>query len=487
LEDLPDNIKGKKTMQTMPNAQALQEKWNPILEHESMPKITDPYRRAVTAILLENQERAIAEQAMAEDSGTGLLTEVAPATAAGAAGFATDGGAGRKGYDPILISLIRRAAPNLMAYDIVGVQPMSGPTGLVFFLKSNYVAYSADGSTNIGNEALFDEALTEVGAGNDGDNIGGTGDAGAGTAQSADPFQTDYAPTPGMASETAEALGGATGEHFRQMTFTIDKTSVSAKSRALKAEYTTELAQDLKAIHGLDAEQELANILSTEILAEINREVVHTVNRVAKAGGVGLTQDGTWKTADTDGRWSVERYKSLYFQLEKEANAIAIETRRGRGNIIIGSANAISALSITGLLDANHNQGSGQLLGTDGINGNTFVGTLNGQFKVYVDPYFAGLDGTEITRSGADAYTDGATENYITVGYKGESPYDAGLFYCPYVPLQMVKTIGQDTFQPKIGFKTRYGILSNPLGGDTDNNLAIGENTYYRTLRIQDI
>ena len=493
LEDLPDNIKGKKTMQTMPDAQALQEKWNPILDHESMPKIADPYRRAVTAILLENQERAIAEQAMAENSGTGLLTEAAPATAAGANGFtgAASATGGRAGYDPILISLIRRAAPNLMAYDIVGVQPMSGPTGLVFFLKSNYVADTANDNTQLlGNEALFDEALQGHSANADGTNVAGTGDAGAATPTGAsDPFMTEYNPTAGMATNTAEALGDAAQNNFRQMSFTIDKTSVTAKSRALKAEYTTELAQDLKAIHGLDAEQELANILSTEILAEINREVVHTVNRVAKAGATDTALSGTWNITDGDGRWSVERYKGLIFQIEKEANQIAIETRRGRGNIIIGSANAISALSVTGLLDANQNLGNGALLGADGITGNSFVGTLAGQFKVYVDPYFAGGDGTDAAvkpdpAGGAANYAAGASENYITVGYKGDSPYDAGLFYCPYVPLQMVKTIGQDTFQPKIGFKTRYGLLSNPFGGDTNNDLGQGENAYYRVIRV---
>ena len=497
LEDLPDNIKGKKTMQTMPDAQALQEKWNPILDHESMPKIKDSYRRAVTAILLENQERAIAEQAMAENSGTGLLTEAAPATAAGANGFtgAASATGGRAGYDPILISLIRRAAPNLMAYDIVGVQPMSGPTGLVFFLKSNYVGNEDTNETLIGPEALFDEAIQGHSAAGTGTNVGGTGDEDGSNATLAlptgasDPFMTEYNPTAGMASNTAEALGDGATNHFRQMSFTIDKTSVTAKSRALKAEYTTELAQDLKAIHGLDAEQELANILSTEILAEINREVVHTVNRVAKAGATDTALSGTWNITDGDGRWSVERYKGLIFQIEKEANQIAIETRRGRGNIIIGSANAISALSVTGLLDANQNLGDGALLGADGITGNSFVGTLAGQFKVYVDPYFAGGDGTEASvkpdpAGGAATYAAGASANYITVGYKGDSPYDAGLFYCPYVPLQMVKTVGQDTFQPKIGFKTRYGLLSNPFGGDTNNDLGQGENAYYRIVRI---
>ena len=478
-------------MQTLPNAQALQEKWGPVLNHESMPEIKDSYRRAVTAILLENQERAVVEQQLAEDSGTGLLTEAAPSTNLGADGFTTAGAAGRKGYDPILISLIRRAAPNLIAYDIVGVQPMSGPTGLVFYLKSNYVADTANNNTQLlGNEALFDEAITGQSANADGTNVAGTGDAAAALPTGAqDPFMTEYAPASGMTTASAEALGDAAQNNFRQMTFGIDKTSVTAKSRALKAEYTTELAQDLKAIHGLDAEQELANILSTEILAEINREVVHVVNRVAKAGAAGTTAPGTWDVADGDGRWSVEKYKGLFFQLEKDANGIAIDTRRGRGNIIIGSANAIAALSLTGLLDANHNLGNGALVGQDGIVGNSYVGTLNGQFKVYVDPYFAGGDGTEagINTARGVTYANAATENYLTIGYKGSSPYDAGLFYCPYVPLQMVKTVGQDTFQPKIGFKTRYGILSNPFGGDTDNNLAVGENVYYRTVRVTGI
>ncbi len=476
----------------MPNAQALQEKWGPVLNHESMPEIKDPYRRAVTAILLENQERAVAEQQLAEDSGTGLLTEAVPATNLGADGFTTAGAAGRIGYDPILISLIRRAVPQLIAYDIIGVQPMSGPTGLVFFLKSTYVAQTDAGVNAPGDEALFDEAVTAHSASDDAANVAGTGDESAtATPGSSDPFQTAYAPTPGMATTAAEALGGAAGDHFRQMSFTIDKTSVTAKSRALKAEYTTELAQDLKAIHGLDAEQELANILSTEILAEINREVIHTVNRVAVAGALNPGASGAAGVfnlnTDSDGRWSVEKYKGLHFQIEREANAIAIETRRGRGNIILGSADAIAALSLTGAIDTGDLSGGGQVSG-DGITGNTFVGTINGQFKVYVDPYFVGENATEISRtaSGAAAYANAATAQYLTVGYKGSSPYDAGLFYCPYVPLQMVKTIGQDTFQPKIGFKTRYGLLANPFA-DSGNAQGIASNNYYRTFQVTNL
>ena len=475
----------------MPNAQALQEKWGPILNHESLPEISDPYRRAVTAILLENQERAVAEQQLAEDSGTGLLTEAVPATNLGADGFTTAGAAGRKGYDPILISLIRRAVPQLIAYDIIGVQPMSGPTGLVFFLKSAYVADIGgnDGIPAVGNEALFDEAITGHSAGVDGVNVPGTGDGDVALpAGSSDPFQTEYEPTTAMSTATAESLGGAANEHFRQMSFTIDKTSVTAKSRALKAEYTTELAQDLKAIHGLDAEQELANILSTEILAEINREVVHTVNRVAVAGALNPGASGAAGifnlNTDSDGRWSVEKYKGLHFQIEREANAIAIETRRGRGNWILGSADAIAALSLTGAIDTGDLSGGGQV-GGDGITGNTFVGTINGQYKVYVDPYFAGADGTHVARTGA-TYGTGASTQYLTVGYKGTSPYDAGLFYCPYVPLQMVKTIGQDTFQPKIGFKTRYGLLANPFA-DSGNAQGIGSNNYYRTFQVTNL
>ena len=473
----------------MPNAQVLQEKWGPVLDHESMPGITDPYRRAVTAILLENQERAVAEQALAEGSGTGLLTEAPPVTSTGndgGTGFSAAGGTGRAGYDPILISLIRRAAPQLIAYDIVGVQPMSGPTGLVFFLRSNYVANAADGTLSAGSEALHNEAITGHSAGGSGANVGGTGDAGATATQGTDPFMDEYASTDAMGTETAEALGDVEATNaFRQMTFSIDKTSVTAKSRALKAEYTMELAQDLKAVHGLSAETELANILSTEILAEINREVVHTVNTVAVAGGAGLTAPGTWDVADGDGRWSVEKYKGLMFQLEKEANAIAISTRRGRGNIIIGSADVIAALSLTNVLDANHNLGTSAQTSLDGITGSTFVGTINGQFKVYVDPYFAGQAGAELSGSGV-TYANALTENYVTVGYKGSSPYDAGLFYCPYVPLQMVKTIGQDNFQPRIGFKTRYGMLANPFA-ESANTLAEATNAYYRRLRITGI
>ena len=482
-------------MHVMPNSQQLQEKWEPVLNHGSMPEISDPYRRAVTAILLENQERAIAEQALAEGSGTGLLTEAPPVTSTGNdgaanTGFTSAGGTGRAGYDPILISLIRRAAPQLIAYDIVGVQPMSGPTGLVFYLKSQYVANAADNTTSAGNEALHGEAITGHSSGSSGANVGGVEDAGASGTQGTDPFMDEYTASPnfgaGMGTETAEALGDVEATNaFRQMTFGIDKTSVTAKSRALKAEYTTELAQDLKAIHGLDAEQELANILSTEILAEINREVVHTVNDAAVAGGAGLTAPGTWDVADGDGRWSVEKYKGLHFQLEKEANEIATSTRRGRGNIIIGSANAIAALSLTGAIEAGNLSGGGQV-SQDGITGNTFVGTLNGQFKVYVDPYFAGEAGTEITGRSGTTYANAVTQNYLTVGYKGSSPYDAGIFYCPYVPLQMVKAIGENTFQPKIGFKTRYGMLANPFA-NASNSLATGTNNYYRTLRITGI
>ena len=484
-------------MQVMPNSQQLQEKWEPVLNHGSMPEIKDSYRRAVTAILLENQERAIAEeQAVAEGSGTGLLTEVTPSTNLGADGFTTAGAAGRRGYDPVLISLIRRAAPNLIAYDIVGVQPMSGPTGLVFYLKSNYVGTNLAGASVTGPEALFNEPISGHSGSDDGDDVGGTGDSEAGSSPeaaealatgSSDPFMTQYAAAGGMTTAKAEALGGAAGDHFRQMTFQIDKTSVTAKSRALKAEYTTELAQDLKAIHGLDAEQELANILSTEILAEINREVVHTVNVAAQGGASGTANPGTWATSDGDGRWSVEKYKGLIFQLEKEANEIATNTRRGRGNIIIASPNTVAALSVTGLLDANHNLGNGALLDSNGIVGNTFVGTLNGQFKVYVDPYFSGGDGTEAAQAPiAGNYDAGATANYATVGYKGTSPYDAGIFYCPYVPLQMVKAVGENTFQPKIGFKTRYGMLANPFT-DSSNALTRGTNNYYRRVRISGI
>ena len=465
----------------------LTEKWKPVLDHEDLPKIEDKFRRQVTAILLENQEQALMEEAQITSSGTGLLQEAAPVSNTGSdaanttPGLSGSGVATRQGYDPVMISLIRRSAPNLIAYDIVGVQPMSGPTGLVFYMKSNYVE---DDGTTIGNEALHGEAATGQSSYPQSTEVDGVD---AGTVDS-DPFTATYYETAGNANDVAlgdthrgmdtaaaEALGDANPNQFRQMSFSIDKVSVTARSRALKAEYTTELAQDLKAIHGLDAEAELANILSTEILAEINREVVRTVNGVATSGAqVGTTTAGVFDLdTDSNGRWSVEKFKGLHFAIERDANKIAVDTRRGRGNIIIASADAVAALSMTGQLDTGAGDIGTGSLAADGITGNSFVGTLGGRYKVYVDPYFA-------------AQANG--REYVTIGYKGSSPYDAGIFYCPYVPLQMVKAVGENSFQPKIGFKTRYGMIGNPFANATAANaLNDGGNLYYRTIDVRNL
>jgi len=446
------------------NTQQLQEKWSPVLDHEDLPKITDRYKRAVTAVLLENQEQAMSESRIAEGS-VGLLTE-APVNQTGS---------NIDTYDPVLISLVRRAAPQLIAYDICGVQPMSGPTGLIFAMKSNYV--QKDGATLDQYEALFGEAVTEHSGSDSGDTVGGIDDA---DTPETDPFATDYAADTGaaMATATAEALGSTNQatDYFREMAFTIEKTSVTAKSRALKAEYTTELAQDLKAVHGLDAESELSNILSTEILAEINREIVRRVLTVSKLGAAtNVATAGTFDLdTDSNGRWSVEKFKGLHFQIERDANAIAVDTRRGRGNFIIASADVVAALSMTGSLDTGGSI-SGGTVADDGITGNTLVGTLNGKYKVYVDPYYS-VSGVE----------------FICVGYKGSSPYDAGLFYCPYVPLQMVRATGEQSFQPKIGFKTRYGLVSNPYveasaGTPDEQTLTASVNQYYRKFKVANI
>ena len=467
------------------NATQLQEKWKPVLDFDGLDPIKDPHRRSVTAILLENQENAIAEQRMAEGHTFGLLSEatVDTGSSGGNAGFGGSDAANtakRAGYDPILISLVRRSAPNLIAYDLIGVQPLSGPTGLVFYMKSNYVE-NDDGVEGI--EALFGEADTLHSAVADATSTPGGTDNDA-SAPNADPFDvagdgTGYLDDTTAAANTdvIEDAGQGTADHFREMTFGIEKTSVTAKSRALKAEYTTELAQDLKAIHGLEAEGELANILSSETLAEINREVIRTVVINARQGAQdNVTTAGTFDlSVDSNGRWSVEKFKGLHFQLEREANAIATATRRGRGNWILGSADAIAALSMTGNLETGAPTGGGQL-SNDGIVGNTFVGTLNGRFNVYVDPYFA------------HGQTAPASHEYICVGYKGTSPYDAGMFYCPNVPLQMVRATGENTFQPKIGFKTRYGIIANPFTQATAaTNATNGTNDYYRKIKITNV
>jgi len=435
----------------------LEAKWSPVLDHDGLSKIRDPYRRAVTAVILENQEKAMAEEGR-------MLNEAAPTNA----GF---GGSGAvAGYDPILISLVRRALPNLIAYDICGVQPMNGPTGLIFAMKSRY-----GGQT--GNEALFNEANTAFTSQNAAFGLTGTG-----THANTNPVNdlstsSTYTTGKGMSTAQAEALGDSAANGFGEMAFSIDKVTVTARSRALKAEYSMELAQDLKAVHGLDAETELANILSTEILAEINREVVRTIYRSATAGAqYGVTTAGTFDLdTDSNGRWSVEKFKGLVFQIEREANAIARATRRGKGNTLIVSSDVASALAMAGVLD--YTPALQVNLNVDDT-GNTFAGTLHGRIKVYIDPYFGGSsNGDEL----------------CTVGYKGTSPYDAGLFYCPYVPLQMVRAIGQDTFQPKIGFKTRYGMVANPFAttrGDGtvgERNTAADANIYYRIFRIRNL
>src|SRR6056300_1110585 len=419
-----------------------EKKWQPVLEHADLPKIGDSYRRAVTATILENQERAMKEDAA-------FLNEAAPTNSTGAS---------ISNWDPILISLVRRAMPNLIAYDIAGVQPMTGPTGLIFAMRSRYDAQN-------GTEALFDEADTDFSgrnkAGSSVDGFSSTAHSGTNPEVLNDSPAGTYTTGTAMSTAAAEALGDASGNSFAEMAFSIEKSTVTAKSRALKAEYTMELAQDLKAIHGLDAETELANILSAEILAEINREVVRTIYSVAEVGAadndnsntaINTTTAGIFDLdTDSNGRWSVERFKGLMFQLERDANTIAQRTRRGKGNMIICSSDVASALQMAGVLD--YTPALNNNLNVDDT-GNTFAGVLNGKYRVYIDPYAANL-----------ASNASPTKQYYVVGYKGTSPYDAGIFYCPYVPLQMVRAVGQDSFQPKIGFKTRYGLVANPFAG----------------------
>ena len=471
-----------------PNSDHLQEKWAPLLDHDGLDPIKDPHRRAVTAALLENQEQAIREERE-------FLSEAAPTNRTGSsgatAGFSASAGSPTAGFDPVLISLIRRSMPNLVAYDLAGVQPMTGPTGLIFAMRSRFETMS-------GTEALFNEAdtsfsalsslknTTDVGnpytTGSDGVNVG-FGTTGS-TAQSSDPSalnpstdatQKAYTVGRGMDTEKAESLGTESRE-FRQMGFSIEKVTVTAKSRALKAEYSLELAQDLKAIHGLNAEAELANILSTEILAEINREVIRTIYNVAKPGAQANVASGGTFDLDTDsnGRWSVEKFKGLIFQMERDANAIAQRTRRGKGNMILCSADVASALTMAGVLD--YTPALNANLNVDDT-GNTFAGVLQGKYRVYIDPF------------SSNQTTSFGTQYYV-IGYKGTSPYDAGLFYCPYVPLQMVRAVGENTFQPKIGFKTRYGIVANPFAEGTTAGLGritANSNRYYRRVTVKNL
>jgi len=432
------------------------EKWAPVLNESSAGEIKDHHRRSVTAAILENQEKAMMEERAQHN---GFLSEAAPA-GANTSSIGT--------WDPVLISLVRRAMPNLMAYDVCGVQPMSGPTGLIFAMKSRYGA----GSTS-SREALHGEAETNFSGTGTHDSDNASGFNGIADDSVSDGSVNDNRLTAltgtGMTTAAAESLGSVGGGAFEEMGFTIEKATVTAKSRALKAEYSLELAQDLKAIHGLDAETELANILSTEVLAEINREVIRTINSQAKTGALqsNVTTKGIFDlSTDADGRWSAEKFKGLGIQIDREANVIAKETRRGKGNIVICSSDVATALAASGMLD--YSPALSTNLQVDDT-GNTFAGILNGRIKVYVDPY--------------------AQADYITVGYKGTNAYDAGLFYCPYVPLQMVKAVGEDNFQPKIGFKTRYGMASNPFVGATpsDGLAAAKTNPYYRILRVDNI
>jgi len=418
------------------NSQNLQEKWSPVLEHGDLPKIDNPYKKAVTAVILENQEKAAKED-------KAFLGEIANVT----------GDSAVANWDPILISLVRRAMPNLIAYDICGVQPMTGPTGLIFAMKSRF-------TSNSGTEALFNEADSD---------FSGTGTHSASL-------------NPGLMNDTTTSVTAGTGiatttaensSSFAEMAFSIEKSTVTAKTRQLKAEYTMELAQDLKAIHGLDAETELANILSAEILAEINREVVRTIYEKAKKGAnTNTTTSGTFDLdTDSNGRWSVEKFKGLMFQVERDANVIAQETRRGKGNIIICSSDVASALQMAGVLD--YAPALNNSLNVDDT-GNTFAGTLNGRYKVYIDPYAS----------------NNTAAQYFVVGYKGTSPYDAGMFYCPYVPLQMVRAVGESTFQPKIGFKTRYGLIRNPFAESSAQATDVGTdqaNIYYRMVKVANL
>ena len=466
---------------------SLEEKWTPILEHKDLEPIQDSYKRKVTAVLLENEEKALREQTLTETPMNALGGNLGGGAVAG-------NSSNYAGFDPVLISLVRRSMPNLMAYDVCGVQPMSAPTGLIFAMRSKE-ANIATGVATFGEEALFDEANTGQGASfgnhtsvadNSTDPFGGSGHAGPDT----------RGQFPAMGVNFSEQLGNDSATAFREMGFTIERVAVEAKTRALKAQYTTELAQDLKAVHGLDAESELANILSTEILAEINREVIRKIYNNAKlgalqtdltyankagAGGAVVTiGDGGVTFAshtrvgatggiydinrDADGRWSAERFRGLMFQIEREANRIAKDTRRGKGNFVICSSDVASALAMGGFL--NISPALNVSLNVDDT-ASTFAGVLNGKMKVYIDPY-------------------AGSKNFVCVGYRGSSPYDAGMFYCPYVPLQMVRAVGEDSFQPRIGFKTRYGMVTNPFVGTAgSNNIETqGVNQYYRIFQV---
>lgn len=437
-------------------------KWQPILEHTDLAPIKDSHRAFVTAQVLENTERALREEA-AHGGSSSLLNEASPVHANAWGASSANGGTGGNidAFDPILISLVRRSMPNLMAYDLCGVQPMSGPTGLIFAMRSRYTSQT-------GAETFYNEVNTAFSSVVAGNNTLGQ----AHTGQLPTGVTNTYNTGSGMSTAQMEALGTDSNTAFAEMAFSIEKVTATAKGRALKAEYTMELAQDLKAVHGLDAETELSNILSTEILAEINREVVRTINAVAKQGSqTDVATPGTFDLdTDSNGRWSVEKFKGLMFQLEREANLIAKETRRGKGNMIVCSADVASALQMAGVLDYTPALDRNNNMQIDDT-GNTFAGVLNGRLKVYIDPYAIG-------------------GNYLTIGFKGSNPFDAGLFYCPYVPLQMVRAVDPNSFQPKIGFKTRYAMVANPYAeGLTEGNgaLNVNSNVYYRRTTVTNL
>ena len=468
----------------MLHSEHLQEKWAPLLNYEGLDSIKDSHKRAVTAVLLENQEKFLREQSAFEQSGS-FLAE-GPTNSVGDGGYTGSGGQTAAGFDPVLISLIRRSMPNLVAYDLAGVQPMSGPTGLIFAMRSKY-------TTQGGTEAFYNEVDSAFsGQSSKFDNTEGWTAANAGMGTTAQAGTNPSALQPigaasslaynvgqGLRTDSAEALGDGTEGEFNQMAFSIEKVTVTAKSRALKAEYSLELAQDLKAIHGLNAEAELANILSTEILAEINREVIRTIYKVAEQGAVqNVATAGQFDLdVDSNGRWSVEKFKGLLFQIERDANAIAQRTRRGKGNIVLCSADVASALTMAGVLD--YTPALNANLNVDDT-GNTFAGVLQGKYRVYIDPYSANLTSSNTSPG----------NQYYVVGYKGSSPYDAGLFYCPYVPLQMVRAVGENSFQPKIGFKTRYGMVANPFAEGTNvgaGALTVNTNRYYRRVAVRNL
>jgi hypothetical protein len=460
--------------------ESIQKKWQPVLEHPDLAPIKDVHKRSVVAQLLENQQRSGREQSFGSGgySAPSLLGEAAPVNSMGASS-STAGDGSVDTFDPVLISLVRRSMPNLIAYDVCGVQPMTGPTGLIFAMRSRYTGQA-------GTEALFDEANTTFSgsaAGNTasrfvvGNTSGGKVQASNDPTTRVSSAATGYSVSAGMSRSAAERLGDGTtaGGNFQEMAFSIEKVAVTAVSRALKAEYTMELAQDLKAVHGLDAETELSNILAAEILAEINREVIRTINFEASAGAQeNTTSAGTFNLdVDSNGRWMVEKFKGLLFQIEREANQIAKATRRGKGNIMICGSDVASAMQMAGVLD--YTPALSNNLNVDDT-GNTFAGVLNGRIKVYVDPYFSSASGKQ----------------YFTLGYKGASAFDAGMFYCPYVPLQMVRAVGENSFQPKIGFKTRYGMVQNPFAttgasGAIGNPATNGYNSYYRFVAVSNL